>query len=325
MENFSSFKRVVGGVPETHKQEIMERRSKFFLEQDFPELEGKEREKTPEELIIIELVDKATNEVLEKYGVEGFSVPENNIHIVNEKDWPDPQGSAFYNPMLQAVAIREASARIVFLKIMFHEMIHFKSYNALQVTTGNEPKVNQYRVGLTVVARDGDRQYFKFLNEAVTEELTKRFAVQLSSNALFSEERKRTLELMRRYPDLESNDGRKLFDGEVLYAETTDSDTWRDAVGRMFGRERSRHVMTEGFTYGVERKFLNSLIDKLYQANTTNFKDTKEVFDLFARAALTGNLLTIGKLIDKTFGLGTFRKIGEMGNVTKLYKRKCLI
>ena len=43
-------------------------------------------------------------------------------------------------------------------------------------------------------------------------------------------------------------------------------------------------------------------------------EDKEEVFDLFASAALTGNLLTIGKLIDKTFGLGTFRKIGEMGN-----------
>lgn len=314
MEKFSSFKHVAGSASEAYKQEILDDKARVFLEQNFPVLEKIEKDKTPEDKIIIELVNEATDEVLGKYGIEGFVVPENNIHIINEKDWPDDRGSAFYNSMAQSVAVREAPAKIVFLKKLFHEMLHFKSYNALQVTTGDDSKIDQYRVGLTVVTRDGERQYFKFLNEAVTEELTKRFSTQLFDEEIFSEEQERTYEIMERYPDCKRNNGERLFDGEVFYAETMDSDTWKDAVGRIFGKERNREIMTEGFTYREEREFLSLLVYRLYDANTDYFKDREEVFDLFAKAALTGNLLTIGKLIDKTFGQGTFRKIGEMGN-----------
>jgi len=314
MEKFSSFKRVAGAVSETEKQNILNKQASIFSEQNFPELKQIEREKTPDERDILKLTDSSTNELLEKYGVKGFVIPINNVHIVSEKDWPNDQGSAFYSSMAQAVAVREAPAKIVFLKKVFHEMLHFKSYNALQVTTDQEAKTDQYRVGLTVVTRDGKKQYFKYLNEAVTEELTKRHVTKLFNNPLFSEEQKRTTEIMARYPEAKAKSGQKLFDNEVYYADTADFDTWKDAVGRLFGNERNRQLVAESFSYKKERDFLYLLIGRIYQENIEDFKDIEEIFDLFAQAALTGNLLSIGKLIDKTFGAGTFRKIGEMGN-----------
>jgi len=42
------------------------------------------------------------------------------------------------------------------------------------------------------------------------------------------------------------------------------------------------------------------------------FTDPEEVFEAFARGMMTGNPLEIGRLVDGTFGKGTFRKIGEM-------------
>jgi hypothetical protein len=320
MEKFSSFRRVVGAVSELKKQEILDRRADIYAEQDFPEIEKFEREKTPEEQVILELANNATNELLKEYEVEVFSIPDKNIHIIPEKDWQDDKESAFYDSMAQAIAIREAPAKVVFLKTVFHEMLHFKSYNAMQVISDAKGKVNQYRVGLTVITRDGEKKFFKFLNEAVTEELTKRFVARLFDNPLFSEERKRTAEIMNRYPNARTRQGRKSFDDEVFYADTLDDDTWKDAVGRVFGKERNRIIISEGFSYKEERDFLSLFVDRLYQKNYREFDNREEIFDLFAQAALSGNLLRIGKLIDRTFGIGTFCKIGEMGNDQNVHK-----
>jgi len=57
---------------------------------------------------------------------------------------------------------------------------------------------------------------------------------------------------------------------------------------------------------------LNDLLDKLYQKNQDKFKDREQVFDVFAKSMLSGNLLPVGRLVDRTLGKGTFRKIGEL-------------
>lgn len=54
------------------------------------------------------------------------------------------------------------------------------------------------------------------------------------------------------------------------------------------------------------------LIDALYERNKNNFNDREEVFDMFAKNAFTGNMYELGKLVDKTFGRGTLRKIGKL-------------
>jgi hypothetical protein len=56
---------------------------------------------------------------------------------------------------------------------------------------------------------------------------------------------------------------------------------------------------------------LNTLIDKLFDRNKDKFFDREEVFDVFARAAMTGRMVPLGRLVDTTFGAGTFRLIGE--------------
>jgi hypothetical protein len=73
----------------------------------------------------------------------------------------------------QAVVIREQEANIIFFKKLVHEMIHFKSYNAVQITASANPQIREYRMGLLVHDRDGHVEYFRGLNEAVTEEITK--------------------------------------------------------------------------------------------------------------------------------------------------------
>jgi len=313
MEKFSSFERVVGNVSKAEKEQILLGKRERFDDQIFEELKGKESEKTPEELEIISFANKATNEIRQRYGLDNFDIPSKNIHLITEQAWPREKGDAFYNSMLQGIAIREQPAKIVFMKKIFHEMLHFKSYNALQVTIGENPELEEYRSGLTVHTRDNKKIYFTNLNEAVIEKMTIKFATKLSDNPLLAKESKQTKDIIARYPRAVTGSGEPLFDKDTFYAEVGGKKTWGEAVGRLFGaQEKPKKITTENFTYKPERKILNTLIDKLLERNPDKFQTREEVFEVFAKGMMTGNILPVGRLIEKTFGKGTLRQIGEL-------------
>jgi len=313
MEKFSSFERVVGNISEAEKEQILHDKEEMFDDQVFEDLKGKEREKTQEELQIISLVNAATNEVRQRYGLENFDIPPENIHVITEEAWPRVKSVAFYNSMLQGIVAREQPAKIVFMKKIFHEMLHFKSYNALQIKMGENPELDEYRVGLTVHTRDGKRMYFVNLNEAVTEGMTKRFAAKLFDNPLFAGEIRQTKDVITKYPRAVTGAGEPLFDDNTFYAEVEGKKSWGEAVGRLFGaQEKPKKITTECFTYQSERKILNTLINKILEKNPEKFKNGEEVFEVFAKGMMTGNILPVGRLIERTFGNGTLRRIGEL-------------
>ena len=49
----------------------------------------------------------------------------------------------------------------------------------------------------------------------------------------------------------------------------------------------------------------------LYEENKDKFDSYEDLFKLFSAAMFKGDLLPIARLIEDTFGKGTFRKIGE--------------
>lgn len=313
MEKISSFERVVGNISETEKKQILQDSEERFNDQVFKEMKDKEREKTPEELQIISLANKATNEIRRKYGLEDFDIPPDNIHVVTKEAWPREKGVAFYNSMMQGIAIREQSAKIVFMKKIFHEMLHFKSYNALQITSGENPEFDEYRVGLTVHTRDGKKMYFTNLNEAVTEEMTKKFATKLFDNSLFTKESKQTKNIMIKYPGSVTASGEPLFSDDTFYAKIEDKESWSETVGHKSDlQEKPKKMITKVFTHQQERKILNTMIDKIYERNSEKFQTRDEVFEVFAKGMMTGNILPAGRLIEKTFGSSTLRRIGEL-------------
>lgn len=313
MKEFSSFERVVGNIPETEKEKILQEEGERFDDQIFEELKGKERKKTSEELQIISIVNEATNEIRQSYGMENFDIPPKNVHIIAEEAWPMEKSVAFYNSMFQGIALREQPAKIVFMEKVFHEMLHFKSYNALQITTEENPELNEYRVGLTVHARNGKMMYFVNLNEAVTEEMTKKFAAKLFNDSLFAKEMKQTENIMMRYPHAVTSSGKLLFDKDTFYAEVDGKKSWGKAIGRLSGtQEKTKKITTECFTYRRERRILSTLIDKIIKRNPDKFHSREEVFEIFTKGMMTGNILPVGKLIEKTFGKGALRRIGEL-------------
>jgi len=297
MEKFSSFERVVGQVSEDEKNEILRDSCEQFSNQYFQELVDKERKKTSTEVAIINLANQYTNEIRNKYGLSDFDIPAKNIHVIKKDKWPRENEDALYNSMMQAVALEENSANIVFMKKVVHEMLHFKSYNAMQVLNGDESEVSEYRSGLTVSTRSGEEMYFRNLNEAVIEEMTMHILRKVINDKLFVDEIRKTSEIMGANSEARMNNGEYLFDDNTFYAEM------KDGVNE---------IRAESFTKKKERKIFNILIEKLLDRNDEIFKSKQEVFEMFAKAMMTGNILPVGKLIDRTFGRGVFRRIGEL-------------
>jgi hypothetical protein len=313
MEKFSSFDRVVGKASEAEKERILQKAAERFDNQAFENLKGKEREKTAEELQVIALANELTNNLRRQYELEDFDIPPRNIHVITESAWKESgeTGSALYASSRQAVATREQPANIVFMEKVAHELLHFKSYGALQVPV-DQNKVGEYRLGLIVHARDGKTEYFRNLNEAVTEELTKRLLANVQNHSLIKAEIEQSRTIRDRYPHAMGKDG-PLFNSDTFYAEVEGKKSWGEAVGRMFGfPEPTKKISVERFTYAPERKMFNMLVDKLFERNKEQFSDREEVFEVFAKGMMTGNLLEIGRLVDGTFGSGTLRHIGEL-------------
>jgi hypothetical protein len=306
-----NIERAVGKVSDAEKERILHGRNESFNNQRFEDLRHKERPKTPTEFDLITLANEVTNALRHADGLGDFEVPPSNIHVIREEDWPEGhKGDAFYDSECQAIAVREQDANMIFFKKIVHEMIHFKSYNAVQVTSAANPEVSEYRVGLVIHARDGRAQYFNNLNEAVTEEITKEILATVE-HPLLDGNVAQTEKVRSQYPHATDATGKPFFDDDTFYARTAGETTLKNRVGRVFGKECSRALAGEGFGYRRERDILRLLIQKLFRRNS-RFKDVSEIHDLFRRGMMTGDILPLGRLIDRTFGIGTLRRIGEL-------------
>jgi hypothetical protein len=304
MENVPSLKAVVGKIPEEEKVKILAEKGDLFESQILEDFKFKEMPKSSEELEIIALVNDATNEVGRKYGLKDFDVPSKNIHVVSREEWPLGNAGARYSSGLQASIMREEKRKLVFMEKVFHEMLHFKSYNSLQITTGEKPTLKDYRTGLTMKTRNGEDIYFTNLNEAVTEELLKRYIPKVFEAPIAMVERKQTTDIIARYPNAVSASGEPLFDDDTYYASVEG--------GMPNDPNKLVDIHTSTFTYKPERKMLNTLIAKILEKNSGIFADTEAVFELFAKGMMTGDLSTFGRLIDKSFSPGTLRQIGQL-------------
>jgi hypothetical protein len=324
-ERESSIQRVVGNMPQAYKEGVLNGARNRFRDQVFEELEGKEKQKTPEQIQLIQDVDVATNELLTEYDLPEFSVPPENIHVISDNNWDEVKGSAFFNPSSQAIAVREGPMNTAFMTIIFHEMLHFKSYGARQADgTHKERNLRNYRLGLTIDSRNKDekKRFFTAINEAVTEELTKKHARKLLYHPLLREEIRETNRVLRKYPQELNQRGKPLFTQDTYCATGYIDEEWRESLWRSVGislglTEKKENIVVQKFGYPEERAALDVLVNRIFQQNKGDFESKEEVFEVFAKAMMTGNILTLGKLVDKTFGEGTFRDIGEFDDNVK--------
>lgn len=192
-ERISSIDKVIARTPE-EKKEAENYFAETFSNQKWEDLEGKELEKTEEQIEIINLVNEETNKLLEKYGLEKFDITDRNIHLLDKNAFNDTFGKELEKANINAISgfapkgqfavfsLKENMTKSLFAKKMFHEDIHFKSFQTAYVKDGNKV-IGQCGLSLSPkLNEDKKDSYFFNINEAVTEELTKRFCNNIVKN-----------------------------------------------------------------------------------------------------------------------------------------------
>lgn len=300
MKKYSSINQVDGNASDKAK-EI----APFIFQEKFENqrLLDFEREKTPNDLKIISLVNDVTNEIMEKYCHDNFDIPPENIHIITDDSEIDGQWSGVMNSDLQGIFVKEgqSKSKTAFAEQIFHEIVHMKSYNAMNFTSGEKLELKVYRSGFLSASRDGKKTFFNNLNEAIVEEITKRNISNVLVDPIFSEEMEETMETVALCNECGSESGEPFDSDEIYYAKIVTDEQTDEA-----------YLDALAFCYQDEREILNSLIEKIFQTNSGGFSDKDEVFEMFEKAVFTGNIIPIAKIIEKSFGKGTFRRIGEL-------------
>ncbi|KKR23547.1 MAG: hypothetical protein UT53_C0014G0020 [Candidatus Yanofskybacteria bacterium GW2011_GWD2_39_48] len=189
-----------------------------------------------------------------------------------------------------------------------HELLHFNSFQSFQ--DANKGKkfhlerdededdekelviLGPRRIGFEIFSEKKNKVFFYNLNEAITEELIKRFDKRYFSRLTLT---KREYEI----PGKRTEGG----DHEIPADDL--------AVARDFKTKNGPPIkLREGYGYSEEREKLNALIREIYVKNSESFSSEEDVFKIFAEAVMTGRLLKVARIIEKTFGKGNFRQLG---------------
>lgn len=278
----------------------------------------------PEELSeLITAVNGFLRKFLKRYGLDSVDIPAENIHIVDRaRLTPEQIGildrkykdrmAVYVAPTQQIMFFRDYAAdnKMEFTQALVHEMLHLNSFLSLQkqkagkiydykLTTesesGQEDIFLKYRrLGFRIYSSD-DKTYFYDTDEAIITELSMRFDWKYFSRLpLLAEEYKGRQETIKRAV-------RQL-------GESAEELKKKWAVVKIVD---GKIVAIKNYSHKKERAGLDELISDLYEKNKSDFSSREEIFGLFAKASLTGRLLPIAKLIEKTYGKGSFKQLGE--------------
>lgn len=267
-----------------------------------------EREKTPFEEAAISYADKKLDELRNSFGLESFPIISQQMHTFSEKElYRGVIGKSYKFKGGMHLAEDEASVRR--LNLIIHELLHLKSYAAVQVdqNSSGEIGIRSYRSGLSVSGRDveddNDRVYLNGLNEAVTEELANRMLWSVpNDHPMFGEivvaHKEHIAKMIEEHPQ----------DFDEIHRPTWITGFRDNEVGL----EKALH------SYMKERQVMFKLFNAIYTANPEHFSGKskeeaeEEMFDMLAKGAFTGNILPFGRLFNETFGRGKFREFGHL-------------
>ncbi|MBI5221306.1 MAG: hypothetical protein HY979_00675 [Candidatus Magasanikbacteria bacterium] len=316
----SFFERVVGDLPEGDEERLLNQSRERFQNQEFPDLAGREKEKTPEEVQIIFLANEVANEVVRQYGADDFDIPPKNVHIIKKEEWHNDSADANFQSYPQAIAIKDIGSKILLAEMTAHEMIHFKSYGSLHVPPSEKPVATRYRTGLEISSQKDEKLYFTNLNEAITQRLTIQAFDRMKNDPIFADEIRKVNQLRARYANAKGPDGKPIFTDDTLYACG-----YQENQGNIFQkifRPKPTRITTIDLGYRDARQNLDTLIKKIKEHSADPDIDEEKIFAAFVRGMITGKILPIARLVDKNLGKGTFRKLGELGSISSIKEQK---
>jgi len=256
-----------------------------------------EANKTLEEERVIEEINQRMNNLVGEYGGQPLQITSDHIHIIdfdklkpNEKAFFEKimKGSAQYISSRQVILMKKGMPIDSFAKHILHEVIHFNSFQSYNFN--GENKLSSRRHGLRMTKKGGDEEFFLHYDEAITEELVIRFRERYFKDI----------------PELAEGVVKR---DEWIKRLKPESEHLGEDVAWVDDSEKEPTFYRN--SYPEYRKRFNRLLSEILKRNPDHFSYKEEVFKLFAQSYFTGNVLEVARIIESTFGEGSFRKLAE--------------
>ncbi len=328
--NFESqFERVVGGTEEERKEVLghLEREAQT-PSTDYASYEVEPTERDEQ---VIAWVEPLVDNMVRQYGGDPKQMMREKIHILRHGSTEEITGfplRAAQHELREEIVIDRMQSDISFAAGLAHELFHRKSYKTVQIKEGeSRKKLEPYRSGIAVTARQwgNTTRYLGELHEAIVQKLEKQLlANEILTNPLFEEEYKATEEVKqwaRNY--LQARGKEKTLrsveriaaipDADeilaVLHGKGADDEKWSYVDKNLSALSKQGELVEMGRSELVQK--LDKFTEDILKANPDRFSTREDVFDFLAKANFTGSLMPFGRLVERTFGKGSFRRFGH--------------
>lgn len=315
MEKIPGF-RVVGDARDEIKQQEKEKIENKLInhigslsESDKKQMDRYEYPKSQTEIAVLDFVNQETNRLREECGAESYDIPIENYHIIPDDVYKKINGESSdavcFNER-QGVMFKASEFRsnpVNFGSVALHETLHLKGHFTIEVEEdGNgEVETTPFREGVSARAAqkkglNGEyHEHFKGLHEAIV-----------------SEQQKRSTPNLLNIPELADEKERLNSPEAILLKEKISKKRNIDIGDVVWVGDNEKEYET--INYEKQRKVLRYICDQIQQDFKDKYNSTDDVFKEFLSAQFTGRLLPIARLVESSFGEGSFRLLGDMGS-----------
>lgn len=281
---------------ETSSPKLVEKLKKF------------EYKKSEKELALIDFANKETNELMKEADTEPYDIPANNYHIISSELYKKEiggSGAVTYSDSQSIVVDREhfRGNPVILGSVFLHETLHLKAHTSMEVEEiVGKTKITPYRKGVRVESsqiqnRSGkSHTHFKGLEEAIVSTQEKKLLNKILDLPLLKEEKKWLMsdEAQKLKKQIAQNRG--FSEDEIVW----------------IGKKEENFY--DSFGYLKQRQVLDYVCAEIQKEFPDLYESSDDVFKEFLKSNFTGRLLPIARLVEGTFGEGSFRILGNMTN-----------
>jgi hypothetical protein len=306
--------RIVGRVS-AEKKEQVKKEIEQALFSHFESLSPQEQEqfekfeypKSEKELALIQFANEETSRLMQEAGIEPYDIPAENFHIIPPelyKKIVGDQGIAMAFSTRQGIIFDAQHFRdnpVNFGIIALHESLHLKAHFSMEVQEdGDEVNKTPYREGVTVHALQRHSYHWKYhhhfvgLHEGIVAETQKRLLGKLLDRPELAKEKEWLTSDEAKEMRKKLAEEKEIPEDDIVWVGKKGKDDWK------------------AVSYLQQRNVLNYICAEIQKQFPEQYQSADDVYKAFLNTHFTGRLLLIARIVEKTFGEGSFRILGNM-------------
>ena len=274
---------------------------------EIEQLKKFEYPKSEKELALINFANEETSRLMQEAGIEPYDIPAENYHIIPPELYKKVAGddgiAVTFNTrqgmFFNAEHFRDNS--INFGIAALHESLHLKAHLSMEIQEESD-KVSEtlYREGVTIRALQShfyhgkDHQHFAGLNEAIVAETEKRLLAKLLDHPELTAEKKWLMSDEAKEMKRKLVEKIEIPEDDIIWIGKKGNDDW------------------EAVSYPRQRDVLSYVCAEIQKQFPNEYQSADDLYKIFLKAHFTGQLLPLGRLVEKTFGEESFRLLGNM-------------